>query len=164
MTWTASASRPTRSGPSATRRPRTSLRISAGKFGYGDVWTFTGICADTKLIASWRVGPRDIGTATEFMQDLAGRLSNRIQLTTDGHRMYLEAVEDAFAHEIDYAMFAEDLRPGPGAAASLQPRKVPGNSEATSAGRPRRGARQHVLRGAPQPIDADAHSALHAAH
>jgi IS1 family transposase len=75
-----------------------------GTFGYGDVWTFCGIDAETKLIPSWLVGPRDGGSATELMQDLAGRLGRRVQLTTDGHTMYLEAVEDAFGADVDYAM------------------------------------------------------------
>ena len=75
-----------------------------GVFGYGDVWTFTAIDAETKLIPSFLVGSRDAGCATEFMQDLASRLSSRVQLTTDGHKMYLQAVGDAFAGEIDYAM------------------------------------------------------------
>ena len=51
-----------------------------GQFGYGDVWTFTAICADTKLVPSWLVGTRDTSTATEFLQDLAARLAHRIQL------------------------------------------------------------------------------------
>src|SRR5258708_1604803 len=59
------------------------------RFGYaGDVWTFTAIDADTKLILSWLVGRRDAGCAAEFLQDVAARLTNRIQLTTDGHKMY----------------------------------------------------------------------------
>ena len=74
-----------------------------GQFGYGDVWTFTAICDETKLVPTWLVGSRDGGTATEFMQDLASRLRHRVQLTTDGHLMYIEAVEDAFGGEIDYA-------------------------------------------------------------
>jgi len=75
------------------------------KVGYaGDVWTFTAIDADTKLVISWLVGRRDAGCAAEFLQDVAGRLSNRIQLTTDGHRMYLEAVPEAFGRAVDYAM------------------------------------------------------------
>jgi IS1 family transposase len=73
--------------------------------GYkGDVWTFTAIDADTKLVISWAVGRRDAGCAADFLQDVAGRLSNRIQLTTDGHKMYLTAVPDAFGHNIDFAM------------------------------------------------------------
>jgi IS1 family transposase len=75
-----------------------------GTFGFGDVWTWTAIDPDTKLIASWAVGKRDAGTAYEFMNDLAGRLANRVQLTTDGHRAYLEAVESAFGSNVDYAM------------------------------------------------------------
>src|SRR5713101_2747142 len=70
----------------------------------GDVWTFTAIEAQTKLVISWLVGRRDAGCAAQFLQDVAGRLSNRIQLTTDGHRMYLEAVPEAFGRSIDYAM------------------------------------------------------------
>ncbi len=69
----------------------------------GDVWTFTAIDADTKLIPCWLVGRRDAGCATEFIQDLASRLTNRVQLTTDGHKMYLTAVPDAFGSNIDYA-------------------------------------------------------------
>jgi IS1 family transposase len=79
----------------------------AGTFGVGDVWTFTAIDADTKLMPSFLVGLRDAGCATEFMQDLAGRLVNRVQLTTDGHKMYLSAVEDAFAGSIDFAQLVK---------------------------------------------------------
>jgi IS1 family transposase len=86
-----------------------------GTFGFGDVWTWTAIDPDSKLIASWSVGRRDAGTAYEFMNDLAGRLANRVQLTTDGHRAYLPAVEDAFGANIDYAMliklYSGDDRP-----------------------------------------------------
>jgi len=74
-----------------------------GKFGFGDIWTFTAICADTKLVPSWLVGKRDAGHALEFVSDLARRLANRAQVTTDGHRMYLEAVEGAFGSEVDFA-------------------------------------------------------------
>ncbi len=75
-----------------------------GIFGYGDVWTFAAIDAETKLVPSWLVGSRDSGSATAVLQDLAGRLAGKIQLTTDGHKMYLSAVEDAFGGEVDYAM------------------------------------------------------------
>jgi IS1 family transposase len=75
-----------------------------GTYGRGDVWTWTAICADTKLIPSWLVSSRDSGAATEFCMDLAGRLSGRVQITTDGHRAYLSAVEDAFGTEVDYAV------------------------------------------------------------
>lgn len=72
--------------------------------GAGDVWTWVGIDVQTKLVASWLVGSRDGDTAKTFVKDLASRLSNRIQLTSDGHKAYLEAVEDAFGSDIDYAM------------------------------------------------------------
>jgi IS1 family transposase len=71
---------------------------------WGDIWTWVGIDADTKLVVSYLVGGRDAGWATEFMEDCAGRISNRVQITTDGHRAYLEAVENAFGADIDYAM------------------------------------------------------------
>jgi IS1 family transposase len=75
-----------------------------GEFGYGDVYTWTGIDADTKLMVNWLVGKRDASCAEIFMQNLAGRLTHRVQLTTDGHKAYLEAVENAFGGSIDYAM------------------------------------------------------------
>jgi IS1 family transposase len=78
-----------------------------GQFGYGSVWTWAAICADTKLIPSWLVAGRDASAAYAFMHDLASRLSNRVQLTTDGHRVYLNAVESAFGSEIDYAMLVK---------------------------------------------------------
>src|SRR5580704_479272 len=73
----------------------------------GDVWTFTAIEAQTKLVIGWLVGQRDAGFASIFLQDVESRLANRIQLTTDGHRMYLTAVEDAFGASIDYAMLVK---------------------------------------------------------
>lgn len=71
--------------------------------GAGDVWTCTGIDADSKLILSYEVGDRSGATAIEFMDDLRDRLANRVQLTTDGHKAYLEAVEGAFGGDVDYA-------------------------------------------------------------
>jgi len=78
-----------------------------GQFGFGDVWTWVALCADTKLVVTWAIGTRGAGTAYEFMHDLAARLANRVQLTTDGHRVYLQAVESAFGSEIDYAMLVK---------------------------------------------------------
>jgi IS1 family transposase len=83
----------------------------AGQFGVGDVWTFTCIDADTKLMPAFLVGTRDAGCATEFMQDIASRLVNRVQLTTDGHKMYLSAVEDAFSGSIDFAQLIKVYGP-----------------------------------------------------
>jgi len=93
-----------------------------GQFGYGDVWTWVAIDADTKLVPSWCVGSRGAKTANDFMHDLAGRLANRVQLTTDGHRVYLDAVENALGSEIDYSMLVKmygddpkpDMRYSPG--------------------------------------------------
>lgn len=73
----------------------------------GDVWTWTALDADSKLMVSWLVGGRDAGYAHEFMTDVAARLSNRVQLTTDGQKLYLAAVENAFGADIDYAMLVK---------------------------------------------------------
>lgn len=73
----------------------------------GDVWTWTALDSDSKMIVSWIVGGRDAGYAAEFMQDLQARLANRVQLTTDGHKAYLEAVEDAFGGDVDYAQLVK---------------------------------------------------------
>ena len=73
----------------------------------GDVWTWTAIDADTKLVPSWLIGTRDLATAYDFMHDLADRLRHRVQLTIDGHRPYLAAVESAFGMDIDYAMLVK---------------------------------------------------------
>lgn len=74
-----------------------------GQFGFGDVWTWTAIDADTKLVPSLLVGNRDTHSAHMFMQDLAARLRNRVQLTTDGPRAYLVAVNGAFGMDVDFA-------------------------------------------------------------
>lgn len=79
----------------------------AEQFGYGDVWTFTAICAETKLVPCWKVGRRSAEYADEFIKDLAGRLAHRVQLTTDGYRKYVDAVETSFAGNIDYAMLVK---------------------------------------------------------
>lgn len=73
----------------------------------GDVWTWTAIDAETKLIPSWFVGGRDAECASWFMNDLASQLANRAQLTSDGHKAYLEAVEGAFGADVDYAMLVK---------------------------------------------------------
>jgi IS1 family transposase len=70
----------------------------------GDVWLWTAVDADTKLVPAWMLGSRDGRTARRFVADLASRLSHRVQITTDSHRPYLQAVEDAFGGDVDYAM------------------------------------------------------------
>ncbi len=74
-----------------------------GQFGYGDVWTWVAIDAETKLVPCFRLGNRDARNAQAFIDDLAARLSNRIQLTADGLKVYLEAVEGAFGADVDLA-------------------------------------------------------------
>jgi IS1 family transposase len=75
-----------------------------GTFGYGDVWTWVALDADTKLTVSFLVGLRNVECATHFINDLKDRLANRIQLTTDGYKVYLDTVDDAFGSDIDYAI------------------------------------------------------------
>jgi IS1 family transposase len=75
--------------------------------GWGDCWTWTALDADTKLILSFRLGDRTIATAYDFMEDLASRIASRVQLTTDGHKVYLNAVEGAFGADVDYAMLVK---------------------------------------------------------
>lgn len=82
-------------------------QVNAGANGIGDVWTWTALDAETKLIASWNVGDRSAQAAYSFISDLAGRLANRIQLTSDGHKVYVEAVEKLFGMDIDYAMLVK---------------------------------------------------------
>ncbi len=77
------------------------------EFGYGDVWTWVALDADTKLVPSFRVGSRDLEDARDFIADLAQRLRHRVQLTTDGNRAYLSAVERAFSDDIDYAQLVK---------------------------------------------------------
>jgi IS1 family transposase len=78
-----------------------------GAVGEGDVWTWTALDADSKLIVSWLVGSRDADAACSFMYDVKDRLANRVQLTTDGHKAYLVAVERAFEYDVDYAMLVK---------------------------------------------------------
>lgn len=78
-----------------------------GVFGYGDVYTWTAIDRDTKLVPCWHVGTRDAHSAAHFIGDLADRLAHRVQLTTDGHGAYLSAVADAFNGHVDYAMLVK---------------------------------------------------------
>ena len=81
--------------------------IAARNPAAGDVWLWMAIDADSKLVPSWMLGQRDLGSATAFIRDLAHRLSHRVQLTSDGHRAYLEAVERTFGSDIDYAQLVK---------------------------------------------------------
>ncbi len=111
-----------------------------GTFGYGDVWTWTAICADTKLVPSWLVGERTIDDAWAFMEDLKGRLANRVQLTTDGYRPYWTAVGLTFGREIDYAQLQKMYGPDPNVAGTTR------YSPAVCTG-----TKTQVLRGNPDP-------------
>jgi IS1 family transposase len=110
-----------------------------GVFGYGDVWTFCAIDADSKLVPSWLVGSRDVGCATEVMQDLVGRLSNRVQITTDGLKAYVSAVEEAFGGDVDFAQLHKiyaaapngpETRYSPAECTGCEKRVVTGNPDA----------------------------------
>src|ERR1035437_943863 len=107
-----------------------------GQLGYGDVWTWTAIDADTKLIPVWTLGNRDARTASALIEDLASRLTHRIQLTTDGHKAYLDAVEGAFGCDIDYAMLVknyestqEETRYSPAKCTSCERKPVMGHPD-----------------------------------
>lgn len=102
----------------------------------GDVYTWTALCADTKLVPSWLVGRRDAHYAAKFIEDLASRLRHRIQLTTDGHRPYLEAVEGAFGADVDYAMLIKLYGSDPESARRYSPPKVTGTDRQVISGRP----------------------------
>ena len=92
-----------------------------GQFGIGDVWTWTALCADTKLVPCFHVETRDADAAWLFMRDLASRLTSRVQLTTDGHRAYLDAVDGAFGTMIDYAMLVKQYGTAPEAEKRYSP-------------------------------------------
>jgi IS1 family transposase len=108
-----------------------------GQLGYGDVWTWTAIDADTKLVPSWLVGLRDADYAHTFINDLKSRLANRVQITTDGQTMYIWAIEDAFGSEVDYGMLVklygsepeEKRRYSPARCISAEPHVVYGNPD-----------------------------------
>jgi len=110
-----------------------------GEYGYGDVWTWTAICADTKLVPSWYVGRRNTEDALYFIADLKNRLANRVQLTTDGHKPYLHAVEAVFGADVDYAMIhkiygaatgvGDERRYSPAVCTGIDKRVITGNPD-----------------------------------
>jgi IS1 family transposase len=106
--------------------------------GSGDCWTWTSICADSKLICNWFIGGRDADYANLFMDDLADRLANRIQLTSDGHKAYLQAVEGAFGNNIDYAMLVKHYGAAPeGAKGRYSPAQCTGAEKKAKIGNPK---------------------------
>jgi IS1 family transposase len=117
-------------------RPRNVPEGHAGEWGYGDVWTWVALDPDTKLVCTWLVGRRDGPDATMFIGDLARRLRNRVQITTDGHRPYVDAIERAFGKDVDYAMLIKEYgadpeapRPAPAVVLSQDVRVMQGNPD-----------------------------------
>ena len=108
----------------------------AAPAGAGDVWTWTAIDADSKLAVSWLIGRRDAECANTFMQDVASRLSNRVQLTTDGLKLYLEAVEGAFGLDVDYAQLVKLYGPSPDGEKRYSPAQCIGTQQTTVRGKP----------------------------
>ena len=104
--------------------------------GAGDTWTWTALDADSKLIVSWLIGPRDAGSAYTMMQDLADRLATRVQLTSDGLRLYLPAVEDAFGAAIDYAQLIKVYGPPQDPETRYSPATCQGTIHKTVTGHP----------------------------
>ena len=102
----------------------------------GDVWTWTALDADSKLIVSYLIGGRDAGYAHEFMQDVGSRLANQVQLTTDGLKSYLEAVEGAFGADVDYAMLVKLYGDAPGPVGRYSPAECTGAVKTRIEGRP----------------------------
>lgn len=103
----------------------------------GDVWTFVAIDADSKLCISWMVGSRDTGTAANFLTDVESRLARRVQLTTDSHAIYLEAVNRAFPeHDLDYAQLVKRYGQSPEAEKRYSPAKCIGCDKKREIGRP----------------------------
>ncbi len=103
---------------------------------HGDIWTHTAICADTKLSPCWFVGPRDGASALAIMTDLADRVPGRIQLTTDGHEPYLEAVETAWGMDIDYGQLVKRYADNPEPQKRYSPAKLTSIEKRTIQGKP----------------------------
>ena len=106
--------------------------------GAGDVWTWTALDADSKLIVSWLVGGRDALYANEFMSDVADRLANRVQLTTDGHLAYIDAVEGAFGADVDFAQLVKLYGAAPDAVKRYSPPVCVGAKKDVFNGKPDR--------------------------
>ena len=104
--------------------------------GWGDCWTWTALDANTKLMISFRLGDRTLATAYDFMHDVAERLAGRIQLTTDGHKVYIEAVESAFGLDVDYAMLNKVYRANPEGQTRYSPAKCIGCDRKRISGNP----------------------------
>ncbi len=113
-----------------------------GMWGVGDVWTWVAMDADSKLVPSWGVGRRDAFTGHAFIRDLAARLAHRVQVTTDGHKVYLEAIEGAFGADVDYAMLVKMYEGDSGKNAPAERRYSPATCT---------GSRTQTITGNPDP-------------
>ena len=131
--------------------------------GAGDTWTWTGLDADSKLIVSWLVAPRDAGSAFTFASDLKARLANHVQLTSDGLKLYVDAVEDVFGADVDYAQLVKLYGASGENETRYSPAKCIGCLSKAVTGNPDPKHVSHVLRGARQSHDADAHASVHTA-
>jgi len=141
-----------------------------GEFGYGDVWTWVAIDADTKLVPQWLIGLRDAEWANAFISDLAYRLKNRVQLTSDGLKVYLNAVEEAFGGEVDHARLvklygSENADPTePVTAHKYSPGHVTGCQLAVISRQSRSASHIHVIRGTAEPHDENVHATVYPTH
>jgi IS1 family transposase len=106
------------------------------EFGFGDVWTWVALDPDTKLVPTWLVGRRDADDATAFIADLKPRLLNRVQITTDGHRPYIDAIERAFGKDVDYAMLIKEYGQDPSEERRFSPPVVLSESRRVITGAP----------------------------
>lgn len=109
-----------------------------GELGKGDVWTWVAIDAETKLVPAWLIGRRNASYARAFVKDLAGRLANRVQVTTDGHKVYVQAMDEAFGSDVDYAMLVKLYGDAAGHAQEVRysPAECRGTMKGTVTGNP----------------------------
>jgi IS1 family transposase len=117
-------------------KQRTVATAKAAPADAGDIWTWTAIDADSKLIVSYLVGDRSGQTAIELMDDLRARVTNRLQISTDGHKAYLEAVEGAFGGDVDYAQIIKMYGPTPSPAGRYSPAECTGIKKVSIEGKP----------------------------
>lgn len=117
-------------------KQRTVGSATAAPMDAGDVWTWTALDADTKLIVTYAVGDRTLSSARLFMEDLKERLANRVQITADGHRAYVEAIEGAFGEDVDFAQLVKLYGPSPAPAGRYSPAQCIGARKKTRTGNP----------------------------
>ena len=138
MGLAASGSSATRFGALLERKERNTSQAKKEK-GWGDAWTWVALDAETKLVPCWLVGTRDAGAAYHFMHDLAQRMANRIQLTTDGLTVYLPAVAEAFGTEVDFAQLVKIYGEGEKTEARYSPAQCMGTKKTVISGLPEAG-------------------------